>query len=61
MGTNTYTGWDLKKEWLDCNKEELLDSISKTEEKLTTEIKQKEEEMEVLRIMRDMINTMKEK
>jgi len=52
-------GWVLKKEWLDLNSDELLDSINQTEEKLTEEIRKKEEEREVLRIMRDMIKTMK--
>jgi hypothetical protein len=59
MGTETNSSWFLKEEWLTSNKQELLDNINKTEEKLTEEIKQKEKEREVIRLMRDMIHTIK--
>ena len=43
--------------WLEDNKDELIKSIKETEEKLTLEIKKKEEEREILRLMRDMVKT----
>lgn len=61
MGTNTdflkRIGLDQYGDWITSNKEELINSINETEDKLTEEINKKKEEREVLRLMRDMINT----
>lgn len=58
MGTNTNKGLVMKGEWLELNKEDLINSINETEEKLTEEIRRKKEEREIIRLMRDMINTL---
>lgn len=61
MGINTdflkRVSLDQYGDWITSNKDELIDSINETEDKLTEEINKKKEEREVLRLMRDMINT----
>lgn len=46
-------------EWMEANKDDLLVNIEKALEKINNEITKKEEEREVLRLMRDMVNTTK--
>lgn len=61
MGTDTdflkRMGLDQYGDWIDSNKDELINSITEIEDKLTEEINKKKEEREVLRLMRDMVST----